>query len=220
MRVLLVGGLGSIGYNLCRQLIEEEIDVLALDDIISNDHDNKEEKLLQIGRNAFFQFSSLDTDYRVEKEKFEVIIYCLNDPIDRQGNPNMMNDIELEKHLKNALGYCRDYESKFILISSSTESSNQFAETENEKKPSYEKNDGLIQEQLVIDSFESEGGHFRIVRLSFDDIERNNDSEIGSLYLSRTKDKSIFNMTTSAKDSGGGSVIFTEWLQNNWNKED
>lgn len=217
MRVLLVGGLGSIGYTLCSQLIEEEIDVFALDNI-SNDDDDKEEKLLQIGRNAFFQFSPLDTDYRVEKEKFDVIIYCLYDPIDRQGHPNMMNNIELEKHLKNALEYCLDYGSKFILISGSTESSNQYSETDNEKRPSCDKDDGnlyLIHEQLVINSFENKGEHYRIVRLSFDDIERRNVNTIKTFYLYQTKDKSIFRMATSAKGMGEGSGIFTEWLQNN-----
>ncbi|QOR67557.1 NAD(P)-dependent oxidoreductase [Cytobacillus suaedae] len=223
MRVLLVGGLGSIGYTLCSQLIEEEIEVFALDNI-SNDHDEKEEKLLQIGRNAFFQYSSLDTDYRVEKEKFNVIIYCLYDPIDRQGNLNMENDMELmEKHLKNALEYCNEYGSKFILISGSTESENQFSETDNEKKSSCDNGDEklyFIQEQLVTEAFKDKDEQFSIVRLNFDDIERENGNQVSTFYLYKTKEKSNFQIITSSEDTGEESDIFTEWLKNNWNKED
>ncbi|MBE4909352.1 NAD-dependent epimerase/dehydratase family protein [Bacillus luteolus] len=222
MRVLLVGGLGLIGYSLCCQLIEEEIDVFALDNV-SNEHNDKEERLLQIGRNAFFQYSSLETDYRTKKEKFDVIIYCLYDPIDRQDNMNMGNNIELEKHLKNALDYSRDYGSKFMLVSGSKESGVRLTENDNEKRPFSEKDDGklyFIQEQLVIEAFKDKGEQFSIVRLNFDDIEIENVNQIKTFHLYQTKEKSIFQMTTSSNGTGEGLGIITDWLQNNWNRED
>lgn len=221
MRVLVVGGLGFIGYTLSCQLIEEEIDVFVLDNI-SNEHKYKEEKLLQIGRNAFFRFNSLDTDYRTNEE-IDVIVYCLFDPTDRQRSSNMENCIEqTEKHLKNALNYCHEYGSKFILISSNEGFDDHFTEKEEETKPISDNDRDLylIQEQLVLNSFKDKDEQFIILRFNSANIEKRKVKQSRTFYLKQTKDKSDLQIITNSKDEGEKSEIFTKWLKDYWKKED
>lgn len=55
-RVVVTGALGFIGFSLCEKLVEEGVEVIALDHLTHQYREIYEEKLLSIGRNALFSF--------------------------------------------------------------------------------------------------------------------------------------------------------------------
>ncbi|WP_088103545.1 NAD-dependent epimerase/dehydratase family protein [Halalkalibacter urbisdiaboli] len=54
-KVVVTGGMGFIGFHLCKRLLEEGIEVIAIDEMPSERREQQEEMHLRIGRNALFQ---------------------------------------------------------------------------------------------------------------------------------------------------------------------
>ena len=73
---IVVGATSFIGFQLCQTLISKEYDVLAVDPIKERT-ESEEEKLMEIGRNAFFQYALMqDLQSNVDKEEYDVLFIC------------------------------------------------------------------------------------------------------------------------------------------------
>jgi nucleoside-diphosphate-sugar epimerase len=214
MRAVVIGGLGPIGYSLCYQLIEEEIEVLALDNNFEND-ELKEERLLLIGRNANFQIEHLDSDYRSIDEKFDVIFYCAYNPEERQ--------LSSEKLLTNALEYCHDYGSKFVLVSCNGGFDENTEEIDKEKHPSSDANHDKVflqQEKIVFESFKANEDQFIILRFISGDEDTVKLKQNRTIYVEIEKSNPEYLSPSSSKVVGIKSFNFAEWLKNGLIKED
>lgn len=57
-RVIVTGGMGFIGFHLCQRLVENGIEVMAVDERPKERQAEHEEKEMRIGRNALFRLYS------------------------------------------------------------------------------------------------------------------------------------------------------------------
>ncbi|MGY3717576.1 hypothetical protein ACWE42_18860 [Sutcliffiella cohnii] len=73
---IVVGATSLIGFQLCQTLISKEYDVLAVDPIKERT-ESEEEKLMEIGRNAFFQYALMqEVQWNIDKEEYDVLFIC------------------------------------------------------------------------------------------------------------------------------------------------
>ncbi|MES5953851.1 NAD(P)-dependent oxidoreductase [Bacillus fungorum] len=118
-RVLIIGALTFVGYNLVNKMIAEEVEVYGLDfDEFENMTKINEEKLLLIGRNALFTYYSIrDEDgwKSVEGEKFDAVYFCLYEPNQQSG---FRNERVILQYLKRIIRMCEEHKGKLNLISS------------------------------------------------------------------------------------------------------
>lgn len=111
-KVILFDAFSFVGYGLCCRMIDKEIHVVGVD---TNPIENgpKEDKMLRIGRNAFFEFMELPKAM-VNQNKFvqtDAVIYPWY-------GPNHSDRIEEKGEiLQSVLESCKDTKTKLILVS-------------------------------------------------------------------------------------------------------
>ncbi|WP_078381446.1 Rossmann-fold NAD(P)-binding domain-containing protein [Sutcliffiella halmapala] len=75
--VMVVGATNFIGFALCKQLIKKEVQVVGIA-FTKSPNDQAEEKLMEIGRNAFFHFQEKqEPDDEFLETEFDVAYFCL-----------------------------------------------------------------------------------------------------------------------------------------------
>ncbi|MEH7388486.1 hypothetical protein V7147_24270 [Bacillus sp. JJ1521] len=110
--VILFDAFSFVGYGLCCRMIDKEIHVVGVD---TNPKENtsEEDKMLRIGRNAFFEFMELPKAM-ANQTKFaqtDAVIYPWY-------GPNSSDRVEEKGEiLQSVLKYCNEANTKLILVS-------------------------------------------------------------------------------------------------------
>lgn len=130
-KVILFDAFSFVGYGLCCRMIDKEIHVIGVD---ANPKENspEEEKMLRIGRNAFFEF--IEFPKAINERMFiqsDAVIYPWYNI-----NSSERNE-EKKKSLQSVLEYCKETNTKLILISAHTLGRNTIADLEDELDDSW-----------------------------------------------------------------------------------
>lgn len=117
MRILLTGGAGFIGSNLCDLLVKEGHSIICMDNLITG----KRENIQHLLANSNFKFIEHDvTKYIDVKEKIDYVLHFASpaSPIDYLKYPIKTLKVgSLGTH--NALGVAKEHKCKFLLASTS-----------------------------------------------------------------------------------------------------
>lgn len=105
-KIMVVGALGFIGYELSLLLMEEDVEVIAVDS--SNLDDVLELKLDEVGRNSLFHFQ---TDLNDHHHNIKAVVYCC-------GEENGDNHLDTYEYFTKCLSFCEEREVKLVLVSS------------------------------------------------------------------------------------------------------
>ncbi|MDF0728601.1 NAD(P)-dependent oxidoreductase [Cytobacillus sp. S13-E01] len=166
---IVVGGLGFLGFSLCCHFIEEEVNILAFDDM-ADDEEVKEEKLLRIGRNAFFQYRDIQ-DFRslMKEENCDTVFYSLFDSAKDRYSPDIDACIGKTRQLLNdVISFCRMNGSKLILVSTYDVFGNEQFVVDEDTKPVPDSDNGKLhveEEKLVRETLAEESIQYAIVRM-------------------------------------------------------
>ncbi|MEH7224849.1 hypothetical protein V7112_13660 [Bacillus sp. JJ1566] len=111
-KVILFDAFSFVGYGLCCRMIDQEVQVVGVD-AKPRDNSSEEDKMLRIGRNAFFEF------IEYPKAMVDQSIFLQTDAVIYPWiNPNSTERIEeKEVKLQSVLEYCNVTKTKLILVS-------------------------------------------------------------------------------------------------------
>ncbi|WP_453990471.1 hypothetical protein [Bacillus nitroreducens] len=108
-KVILFDAFSFVGYGLCCKMIDESIQVLAVDET-PKENSPREDKMLRIGRNSYFEFVEYPKVLVNQKmfEQTDAVIYPWYDPVSSKRNQELFHSV---------MNSCNDAKSKLILVS-------------------------------------------------------------------------------------------------------
>ncbi|WP_223700703.1 hypothetical protein [Sutcliffiella deserti] len=104
---LVIGATNFIGFSLCQKLISMEVEVFGLE-FSEKENDQAEKKLMEIGRNAYFNYFNLDSLERgieLKDRSFEIAYFCFE------------SEESLERNAMERLKPLLDKTQKILLVS-------------------------------------------------------------------------------------------------------
>ncbi|WP_010283381.1 hypothetical protein [Bacillus timonensis] len=111
-KVIVFDAFSFVGYELCCRMLDEEIHVTGVAPQ-PNEDSTEEDKLLRIGRNAFFHFIEFHNGIlnpNILKQSDAVIYPWLSSPL-------LNRNEEKENLLQSVIDYCIDTKTKLVLVS-------------------------------------------------------------------------------------------------------
>lgn len=125
-RVLVAGGAGFIGSNLCKSLLDTNYKVICVDNFITSDEKN----ISSLLKNSNFKFIKHDITQTIQNSEFRIqnldhIFHLASPASPNQKNPRSYINHPIETLLANSLGTynllekARQFNAKFLYASSS-----------------------------------------------------------------------------------------------------
>ncbi|MEH7381717.1 hypothetical protein V7138_14740 [Bacillus sp. JJ1533] len=111
-KVILFDTFSFVGYGLCCRMIEKEIHVIGVD-TIPEENSLEEDKMLRIGRNAFFEFKEYPIAMMNQNlfMQTDAVIYPWYNPNSLERNKKN------EEKLQSVIEFCSESKTKLILVS-------------------------------------------------------------------------------------------------------
>lgn len=108
-KAIIYGAFSFVGYQLCRHMLDQEIEVIGID-FEPKEGSPEEDNLLRIGRNAYFSFVNYDSklirDGQLQVDGTDAFVYTWIGCNDNK-----------DKEIQELVERCSENNSKFILVS-------------------------------------------------------------------------------------------------------
>ncbi|MFS0864247.1 hypothetical protein [Fredinandcohnia sp. 179-A 10B2 NHS] len=108
-KAIIYGAFSFVGYQLCRHMLNQEIEVVGID-FEPREGSPEENNMLRIGRNAYFTFVNYDTnllrDGQLQVDDTDLFVYSWIGCYENK-----------DEEIRELLEHCSRNNSKFILVS-------------------------------------------------------------------------------------------------------